>query len=104
MADDNTRAELDQLRTQLAAQQTELAGLRRAVHARGPRRFPRLPRRFVPFALVALLMALTPLSLLAANPFTDLVPGSVHNANIDAIYTAGIHHRLRPQRSVLPDR
>ncbi len=39
----------------------------------------RLPRRLLPFALVALLLALTPLSLLAANPFTDLVSDSVHN-------------------------
>ena len=102
MADDSTRAELDQLRTQLAAQQAELAALRRAVHAHDPRRLPRLPRRFLPLALVAVLLLLTPLSLLAANPFTDLQSGSVHNANIDLIYNAGITTRLRPKSAILP--
>ena len=49
-----------------------------------------MPRRLFPLALAVLLIALVPLATLAANPFTDLVPGSVHNTNIDAIYTAGI--------------
>ena len=31
-----------------------------------------------------------PLGLLAANPFTDLNPDSMHNPSIEAIYAAGI--------------
>ncbi len=102
MADDTTRAELAQLRAQLAAQQDEVAALRRAVNAGKTRRFPRLPRRLLPFALVALLLALTPLSLLAANPFTDLVSGSVHNTNIDLIYNAGITTGCVPNAQYCP--
>jgi len=102
MADDTTRAELDQLRAQLAAQQEQVAALRRAVGASNARRFPRLPRRFLPFALVALLLVLTPLSLLAANPFTDLQSGSVHNANIDLIYNAGITTGCVPNAQYCP--
>jgi hypothetical protein len=76
----------------------ELAALRRelaTVHARLDRvtRRPvrrRLFARFAPLGIVALLVALMPLSLLAANPFTDLVSGSPHNTDIDLIYNAGI--------------
>ena len=39
---------------------------------------------------MTLLVVLTPLATFAVNPFTDLQAGSVHNANIDAIYNAGI--------------
>ena len=60
---------IEQLQAQLAAQQTQLAALQvRQAHPR-----PRLPRRFLPLALVALLIALLPLSILAAGPvFSDL--------------------------------
>jgi len=102
MADDITRAELDQLRAELAAQQDEVAALRRAIGASRTRRFPRLPRRLLPLALVAVLLVLTPLSLLAANPFTDLQSGSVHNANIDAIYNAGITTGCAPNAQYCP--
>jgi hypothetical protein len=102
MADDTTRAELAQLRAELAAQRDEVAVLRQAMTASKPRRFPRLSRRFVPIALVAVLMVLTPLTLLAANPFTDLVPGSVHNGNIDLIYTAGITTGCVPNAQYCP--
>ncbi len=48
-------------------------------------------RRFVPVALVTLLLALVPLAALAAAgpTFNDLNAGSVHNANIQAIADAG---------------
>ena len=101
MADDTTRAELAQLRAQLAAQQDEVAALRRAVRARGTRPFPRPSRRLLPLALVALLLALTPLGLLAANPFTDLT-GGVHDPNIDLIYNAGITTGCVPNKQYCP--
>src|SRR4051794_41591999 len=73
LPDETTRAELARLRTDLAV-------LRREVHRR--QRIGRL----LPWAAVVLLLALLPLALGAATPFNDLNPGSVHNANIDAIY------------------
>ena len=77
--------ELAQLRAEVAALRGELRGQARPAAPRARR----LPRRLLPLALVTLLLALTPLGLLAANPFTDLT-GGVHDPNIDAIYTAGI--------------
>jgi len=105
MADDHTRDELARLHAQLAAQEARIAAQQIAFAARlarleRPRR--RLPRRFLPLALVALLVALTPLGLLAATPFTDLVPGSVHNANIQAIYDAGITTGCVPNAQYCP--
>jgi len=52
--------------------------------------------------LTALLVAAIPLATLAANPFTDLVSGSVHNQNIDAIYNAGITTGCVPNQSYCP--
>ena len=46
--------------------------------------------RLVAVLGAVLLLALVPLAALADTPFTDLNAGSVHNANIDAIYNAGI--------------
>src|SRR3954452_9052050 len=46
------------------------------------------PRHLIPLLAVALLVALAPLSLLAATPFTDLT-GGVQDAHIDAIYNSG---------------
>ena len=63
----------------------------------------RLPRRALPLLLAALLVALVPLATLAANPFTDLNPGSPHNANIDAIYTAGITTGCVPNAAYCPN-
>jgi hypothetical protein len=88
---------------ELAAMRRELA----TVHARLDRvtRRPtrrRLFARLAPLGIVALLVALLPLSLLAANPFTDLVPGSVHNGNIDAIYNAGITTGCVPNAEYCP--
>jgi hypothetical protein len=76
----------------------ELAALRATVRAQGAElaRQRRRPRRFAPVALAALLVALVPLATLAAGPFTDLTPGSVHNANIQAIADAGITTGCNP--------
>lgn len=51
--------------------------------------------------VVALLVALLPLSLLAATPFDDLT-GGVHDANIDAIYNAGSTTGCVPNESYCP--
>ncbi len=63
--------------------------------ARHPRSFRLLnsPRKWVriaAFATIALLLPLVPLTLFAANNFTDLNNGSVHNADIDTIYNLGL--------------
>lgn len=42
------------------------------------------------------MLALVPFSLLAANPFTDLVADSSYNADIDAIYNAGVTKGCEP--------
>jgi hypothetical protein len=70
--------------------QAELVTLRAEVAALRRRR--RWGRRFLPTVLVAVLVALVPLGLAAANPFTDLDPAQDggHNPNIDLIYNAGI--------------
>lgn len=90
MTDDITRAELAQLRTRVAQLETR----------QRPRSRLRQLRRFLPLAVVGLLVALMPLSLLAANPFTDLDPAqngpTGHNPNIDAIFNAGITKGCNP--------
>ena len=82
------------LRAQVAALQ------RRQSHLERRRRFP---RRLPPLALVAVLVALLPLSMLAADPFTDLNPGSPHNANIAAIAAAGITNGCDPGVAYCPN-
>jgi hypothetical protein len=67
------------------------------------RRAARGWRRFGAAVVVALLVALVPLSLLAANPFGDLNPNSVHNDNIDAIYNAGITTGCDPNVAYCPN-
>ena len=76
------QAALAAQRAVTAAQQARLAQLER-------RRFP---RRFLPLAIVVLLAALMPLSMLAAGPtFSDLgTAAPVHQPNIQAIGDAGI--------------
>lgn len=91
MTDDNTRDELAQLRARVAQLETK----------QRPRSRLRQLRRFLPLAVVGLLVALMPLSLLAANPFNDLT-GGVHDANIDAIYNAGITTGCVPNVSYCP--
>jgi hypothetical protein len=95
-----TRSELDALRAEydqkLAAMQAELSTLRR-------RSGRHRQRRLIVLLPVVLLVALLPFSLLAANPFNDLNPGSVHNDNIDAIYNAGITTGCDPNVSYCPN-
>ncbi len=88
MADNHAR--IVQLEAQVAAL---LDAQRRPRH--------RLPRRFLPLALVALLVLLTPLSLLAAAPFNDLT-GGVHDANIGLLYDVGITKGCVPNVSYCP--
>jgi hypothetical protein len=93
MADQFRPDNLAPIYARLAAQDAEITRLRY-------RR--RLPRRALPLLLAVLLVALVPLATLAANPFVDLVPGSVHNANIDAIYNAGITTGCDPHVAYCP--
>jgi hypothetical protein len=64
---------------------------------------PRRRRAILPAACLALLLALVPLGLLAANPFTDLT-GGPHDANIDAIYNAGVTRGCVPDQEYCPTR
>jgi hypothetical protein len=69
----------DPARDELAHLRARLAGLERRW---------RVPRRHLPLALVAWLVALAallPAGALADLSFLDLNPGSPHNANIKAI-------------------
>jgi hypothetical protein len=87
--------------TRLEAQEAELAAARARIEAQGaqlaalharrqPARRPRRTRgQVLALAVVAALIALVPLSLFAANPFTDL-QGTVHDPDIDTIYNLGI--------------
>ena len=71
----------------------ELGALRAEVRTlRRGRRRVRRAQRLTPFALVALLMALVPMGIFAANPFfSDLGDAApVHRDNIQAIGNAGI--------------
>ena len=89
MTDDNTRDELAQLRARVA--QLE-AGQR-------PKTRHRRLRRFLPLLIAGLLVALMPMSILAATPFLDLNGGPDHadaNANIDLIFNAGITKGCTP--------
>jgi hypothetical protein len=88
------RAEID---TQRAITATLRADLERLQRRR------RRSRRALPLALVALLVLLAPLATLAASPFTDLNANSVHNANIDAIYNAGITRGCDPGVAYCPN-
>ncbi|HEY8602178.1 MAG TPA: hypothetical protein VIL85_27375 [Thermomicrobiales bacterium] len=106
MAEPTMRDVLDRLTTQDAT----VVALHRTVQEQGAelaryrqrKRRGRTMRRILPLALAGVLVALLPLSILAANPFNDLVPGSVHNANIDAIYNAGITTGCDPNVSYCP--
>jgi hypothetical protein len=75
--------------SRLGAQEKELARLR-AARPRRSRLFGGRKRRGVTLGIVALLVALVPLSILAATPFTDLNEGSVHNGDIDTAYNLAI--------------
>lgn len=72
----------------LDAQEKELAALRTACASR--RRLPGSPKsRKFAVGILVLLVALVPLSIFAANPFTDLA-GTVHDPDIDTAYNLGI--------------
>ncbi|HEY8602106.1 MAG TPA: S-layer homology domain-containing protein, partial [Thermomicrobiales bacterium] len=88
------RAELHALRERVERQERRLAD--RDTRRRRPR------ARFLATLSAALLLALVPLSILAANPFTDLVPGSPHNDDIDLIYGAGITKGCVPDQQYCP--
>src|SRR5437868_137378 len=88
---------MQEVLAKLASLQAEVATLKRR------QRGTRLSRRLLPPAFVVLLVALAPLSLLAATPFSDLNPGSVHDANIDAIYNAGITTGCVPNQLYCPN-
>lgn len=60
-------------------------------------------RRLMAVGIVAASLGLLPLLALAANPFDDLNPGSVHNANIDALYEAGVTRGCDPDVSYCPN-
>lgn len=82
---------------------TEIELLRAEVAAlRGEVRRKRRPHRLLPVAVATLLVALIPGLAIAANPFNDLVPGSVHNNNIDLIYNAGITTGCVPEQQYCP--
>jgi hypothetical protein len=82
----------------LDAQDAELAALRAEREARRSRRL-RMPggRRghLLAVALTAVLVALVPLAIYAANPFTDL-EGTVHDPDIDTIYNLAITTGCNP--------
>jgi hypothetical protein len=90
---------------ELAALRAEFTAFRARVEAqeRQRRRAQTARRRLFPTLLAVLLVALTPLALLAANPFLDLNPGSVHNPNIEAIYDAGITTGCDPGIAYCPN-
>ena len=94
--------ELHDVLAQLASRTARLEALQAEMAARDRRRRARTARR-LPVLLVVLFVALAPLSLLAANPFNDLNPGSPHNANIDAIYVAGVTRGCDPDVAYCPN-
>jgi len=99
-------AELASTHARLAAQEAQLTALqtpRRSARVRHWLTGPRTRGRTMVLAIVALLVALVPLSVLATNPFTDLNSGSVHNANIDTIYNLGITTGCDPDVAYCPN-
>jgi hypothetical protein len=82
---------------------SEIQSLRAEVAAlRGEVRRKRQRGRLLPVAIVALFVALIPGLAIAANPFNDLVGGSPHNGNIDAIYNARITTGCVPNQAYCP--
>ena len=99
--------------TRLDEQEAELRALRRRLEGSPGTRhrrtqLPHAPRRATGRRRLALatvlvaLVTLTPLSLAAAD-FTDLNPGSVHNADINAIADAGITLGCEANARYCPD-
>ena len=100
MAEPTMREILDRLERQ----ERELMTLR-ATRVEKPRREGflggRLGRSLVVLT-TALIIALVPLSIYAANGFTDLQVGSVHNDDIDTIYNLGITTGCVPDTQYCP--
>jgi hypothetical protein len=76
-----------QILAQLAALQEKVARQEAALRRTSSRR---RTRPIVAILALGVLVALLPLVVLAATPFTDLTAGSPHNDNIQAIFDAGI--------------
>lgn len=95
-----TQAQTRELLARLARAERELATLRADLARRGR---PRRRGGRAATLAVALLVALVPLGLLAANPFDDLNANSVHNDSIEAIYGAGITTGCLPNKSYCPN-
>lgn len=82
---------LQEVLVELGALRREVASYRAAHTSRRQRhRAAGLPSRVIATVILTLLVALVPIALLAAGPFTDLDPNSPHNDNINAIAAAGI--------------
>lgn len=95
---------LARLNARLAVQEETNATLSTqfaALQSRQRRRQARRGRSWLAGAVLASFLALVPLGLLAANPFNDLT-GGVHDANIDAIYNAGITTGCVPNVAYCP--
>jgi hypothetical protein len=95
------RARLASQDAELAAQRVGIARLRADLSRLQHRRYA--ARSFLPLVLVAVLVALVPLATLAATPFSDLNPESVHNPNIVAIADAGITKGCDPGVAYCPN-
>lgn len=95
-SDTVSRAEVLALQADYERQLAALAGEVAAMRRRRPRR-----RRIAPFLALTVLLALVPFSIRAAGSFNDLT-GSVHDANIQAIYDAGITTGCVPNVSYCP--
>jgi len=87
--------QMREILARLDAQEAELTALR-AARQRPKLRMPGGRRgRLLAITIAVLLVAAVPLSIYAANPFTDLT-GSVHDTNIDTIYNLGITTGCNP--------
>lgn len=95
MIDPTTR----ELLARLEAQDARVLALESEV--RRYRRRRSRPQRLLPLALVALLVAFVPLSTLAVTTFNDLT-GGAHDANINAIYQAGVTTGCVPNQEYCP--
>src|SRR5690348_12136449 len=86
----STQTTLARLEREITALRGELARVSPRQARRATRAGANLGRRLIAPLCLPLFVALVPLGLLAAGPFTDLDPASPHNGNIAAIQAAGI--------------
>lgn len=86
------------MQQEISTLRQEVKSLRREVRGQRSKQ-----RRSLMVAVIAILIAaVSPVAAFAANPFQDLVGGSPHNGNIDAIYNAGITTGCVPNQSYCP--